>query len=178
MSRKSRADRVAAGRAAAQLDAENTRREAEAAARRAFITSLRDEADVLIPKALGRLEARGYPGIEQVDVIVPCRGPRRLWNRGRMASSGAYRVFKYSYARSDWPLAGSEYVRLLSSGRIRVGVSSYSLSEFVKRVLDHEGLGEPGHSIPKAPFTTADLAGVVSGLRTLAENDGDRQTGR
>jgi len=171
MSRKNEADRIAAAREAARLDAERCGREAQLAARRASIAALGDEAQALIPRVLARLESLDYPGIEQVDVVRSYRGIRRLWTRDVTVKVGAYRVSRYAFARSDWPLAGTDYVRLLSNGRICVGVTSYTLREFIERVLGHEGLLQSGCVPPKTPFTEAALKDFVSGLQVLAGLD-------
>ncbi len=171
MSRKNEADRIAAAREAARRDVERSSREARTAARHASITKLGAEAAVLIPRVLARLESLDYPGIEQVDVVRSYRGFRRLWKRDATLKVGAYRISRYAFARSDWPLAGTEHMRLLSSGRVCVGVTSYTLPEFIERVLDHEGVLQSGSVPPKTPFTEADLKNFVSGLQSLAPLD-------
>ncbi len=175
MSRKNEADRIAAAREAARLDAERCGREAQLAARRASIAALGDEAQALIPRVLARLESLDYPGIEQVDVVRSYRGIRRLWTRDVTVKVGAYRVSRYAFARSDWPLAGTDYVRLLSSGRICVGVTSYTVPEFIERVLAHEGLLQSASVPPKTPFTAADLKDFVSGLQSMAALEGTKR---
>lgn len=171
MSRKNEADRIAAAREAARRDDERSSREALIAARHASITRLGAEAAVLIPRVLARLESLDYRGIEQVDVVRTYRGFRRLWRGSATVKVGAYRASRYAFARSDWPLAGTDYVRLLSSGRVCVGVTSYTLEEFIERVLGHEGLLQSGSVPPKTPFTEAALKDFVSGLQVLAGLD-------
>jgi hypothetical protein len=136
---------------------------AEAHARRDTIRDLRDRADALITSALARLEADGCPGIEQLDVSMTARGAWRLIGMTRPITRGSYVLFEYSWMESHTRPAGIGWTRLLTDGQILVGLRAWTLTEFVTKVAENEGLG------PKATFTTFEPF-TLPGLRTLVDH--------
>lgn len=168
MSPRNEADRVAAMRAAEQRDNANRQRAAQEAAKRAQIRKLEIAANELIPKALQALAARGYPGISEIQVYVPRTGIGLVMGKERLVKIGAYKVSEFYRRESSMSPAGSRDVSLLSNGRINIGSGSYSVSEFVQQVLNHEGLGSKGNWNFGEPFSVAGMEALVEGLRKLA----------
>lgn len=166
-----KADRVAAQRAAQAREKVERKRDEAAAAKHAEINEFASRSEELIPQVLNVLAERGYPDIQEIDVYVPRSGLGRLLGQDRLTKAGAYRVAPYSYGESHSRPAGTDYVRLLPSGRIVVGTGSHSLSEYVQQVLNSEGLGEPGRGNDLEAFSLRGLSRFVDGLADLLDTN-------
>jgi hypothetical protein len=161
------ADKVAASRAKASREAstraENKRREDA----REAILGAGEQCEALIPTVLDRLAAQGYPGIEEITVQVPRTGLGRLLGATRETKAGAYPLSSYSYGESHSRPAGTDHIRLLSSGRLAVGSGSYSVGEFVQEVMNHAGIGVSGRGNDLAAFSVSSLDLMVEELMAL-----------
>jgi hypothetical protein len=167
MNPAAQADRVAAMRATEKRNNGLSQQAAAAERQRSEIRELGAAASNLIPQVLGLLAARGYPGIEEVNVYVPRTGISRVLGAERLAQMGAYRVSEYYDDESAMRPAGVSSVRLLSNGRMNIGPDSHSVAEFVQQVLNHEGLGDKGLWNLGEPYSHAGLENFVAELRKL-----------
>lgn len=164
-------DRVAARRASESQAASVRAAGKESDTARQAILTQGAECEVLIPKVLDELAARGYPGVEEITVQVPRALLGRLLGPTRETRAGAYPLNAYSYGESHSRPAGTDHIRLLSSGRLVVGTASYSVSEFVQQVMNRAGVGEPGRGNDLSAFSTSSLGLMVEELEALLAGD-------
>jgi hypothetical protein len=165
------ADRVAAERAANAQRALDQAESARVGDKRAEISDLARRAAVAVPMALATLARAGYPGLEQVAVYVP-RGPvvGRLLGKDRLTEVGAYATAPYSVRESSTRPASTEFVRLLSNGRLAVGSRSNSIDEFAQQVMHQEGAGDGRYALHNLDaYRISTLENVVSWLELHAQ---------
>lgn len=149
------ADRLAKAQAealqAARASAEETNAREEAARRADAVA----EARRLIPVALERLEATGYPGVEEVDVWE-----RRRFGRARKVTRGGWQIA--SVTSMHFGEAASFPVHLLSTGKLLHYGDAKAPEQII--VKDHDTRRDQDQHVE-------DLFRILAGLRKLAADD-------